>query len=129
MPRLHPQGGERANPFFNTMAKPLAMPTSDAKVRSVAKQILGAADRLNVDRQSLAVLVALSCLFEDPRSGMTSIGRKILKPRQTYTAEEAYNAICDLRHIELAAFGHAWVTEGQFALCTSDKAVDRKSVV
>jgi hypothetical protein len=109
--------------FLCEIASLLVVPTSDAKVRSVAERILETAARLEVDRQSLAVLIALSCLFEDPRSGTDSIGRKILKPKQTYTAADAYNAICDLRHIELAAFGHAWVTQGQFALCTADKAV------
>jgi hypothetical protein len=101
----------------------LVAPTSDARLRSVADRILETAHRHKVDRQSLAVLLTLSCLFEDPQSSTKSIGTKILKPRQTYEAGDAYNAICDLRHIELAATGHAWVTSGRFALCTSDKAV------
>lgn len=109
--------------FFCEVSAFLFAPMADAKIHSGAERIIETAERFNVDRQSLAVVVALSCLFEDPRSGTTSIGRKILKPRQAYTAADAYNAISDLRHIELAAFGHAWVTEGRFALCTSDKAV------
>jgi hypothetical protein len=109
--------------FLCEVVNLLVAPTADAKLHSIADRILETAERVTVGRQSLAVLMALSCLFEDPRSGTKSIGRKILKPNQTYEAADAYNAICDLRHIELAAFGHAWVTQGQFALCTSDKAV------
>jgi hypothetical protein len=101
----------------------LVVPTAATNLRSVAERVLATADRLSVDRQSLAVLTALSCLFEDPSSGTWSIGRKILKPKQTYKAADAYNAICDLRHIELAALGHAWMVNGRFALCTSDRAV------
>jgi hypothetical protein len=96
--------------------------TADSKLRSVTDQILSAADRFGVDRQSLAVLLALSCLFEDRHSG-ASIGRQILKPKKNYGPADAYNALSDLRHIELAALGHAWVANGSFALCTSDRAV------
>jgi len=109
--------------FLCEISPLLAVPTAHAKVRAITGRILEAADRLNVDRQSLAVVTALSCLCENPRSGTPSIGRGILKPAPTYSAGDAYNAICDLRHIELAASGHAWVTAGKFALCTSDKAV------
>ena len=109
--------------FLCEISPLLVIPTSPAKLRSVADRILATADGHKVDRQSLAVLVALSCLFEDPQSATKSIGRKILKPTPTYDAGDAYNAICDLRHIELAAMGHAFVTQGTFALCTSDKAV------
>lgn len=109
--------------FLCEISSFLAAPTSGAKLRYAADRILETADRHKVDRQALAVLIALSCLFEDSQSNIKSIGRNILKPTQTYDAGDAFNAICDLRHIELAAFGHAWVTQGRFALCTSDKAV------
>jgi hypothetical protein len=109
--------------FFCEIGPLLAAPTSGKKLRTVADRILAAAERVGVDRQSIAVLVALSCLYEDPQSRTKSIGRSILKPKSVYVAGQAYNAICDLRHIELAAAGQAWVTRGRFALCTSDKAV------
>ena len=109
--------------FICEISPLLVAPTSGAKLRSVADRMLEIADRHKVGRQSLALLIALSCLFEDPQSRSKSIGRKILNPSQTYNAGDAYNAISDLRHIELAATGHAWVTQGSFALCTSDKAV------
>lgn len=108
--------------FFCEISRFLVAPTSDTKLDSVRNRILDAAATHKVDRQSLSVLIALSCLFENPQSSIKSIGRRILKPSQTFDVGDAYNAICDIRHIELAATGHAWVTEG-FALCTSDRAV------
>jgi hypothetical protein len=97
--------------------------TATQSLPSVRDRILATAHRIGVDRQSLAVLVALSCLYEDPGSSQKSIGRKILKPRREYTSSDAYNAVNDLRHIELAAFAHAYVAGEPFAFCTCDKAV------
>ncbi len=108
--------------FLCEISPVLTEPTSDAKLRTAVEQILATADRFNVARQSLAVLLALSSLYEDPRFG-SSIGRQILKPKHTYGPPNAYNAISDLRHIELAALGHAWATNAQFALCTCDRAI------
>jgi hypothetical protein len=101
----------------------LAVPISDARLHCVANHILETAKRLGVNGQALAVLVSLSCLLQNPRSGTWSIGQKVLKPKQRYAPADAYNAISDLRHIELAAVGHAGVTQDQFALCTCDRAV------
>jgi hypothetical protein len=109
--------------FFCEICPLLVAPTSDARLRSVCDRVLAVADQLGVDRQSLAVVAALSCLFEDPRSGAWSIGRNILKPKQRYEPADAYNAISDLRHIEMAALGHASTVDAQFAFCTSDRAV------
>jgi hypothetical protein len=109
--------------FFCEISPLLEAPTSGAKLRLVADRILAASERAGVNRKSLAVVIALSCLYEDPRSRTRSIGRRILKPKRAYDAGDAYNAICDLRHVELAAAGQALTTHGRFALCTSDKAV------
>jgi hypothetical protein len=109
--------------FLCEISPLLAVPTPDPKLRAAADHILETAARLGVGRQSLVVLTALPRLFEDPRSGAKSIGRRILNPKQIYAAEDAYNAICDLRHILLAAVRHTWVTQGRLALCTSDWAV------
>lgn len=109
--------------FLCEVVPSLVERTSDVKLSAVTDRILTAADRLSVDRQALVVLVALSCLYEDPRSGAPSIGREILKPTKGYASGDAYNAVSDLRHIELAALGHAWVAEGGFALCTCDRAL------
>jgi hypothetical protein len=97
----------------------------DAKLRSLADRILAMADRHHVDRQSLVVLVLLSCIYANPKApAADSIGRMILKPKQDFGPADAYNAISDLRHIELAALGHAHIaTDARFALCTSDVGV------
>lgn len=98
---------------------------SDAKLRSLADRILALADRHNVDRQSLALLVVLSCIYANPKAPAADyIGRMILKPTQDFGPADAYNAVSDLRHIELAALGYAHIaTDSGFALCTSDMGV------
>jgi hypothetical protein len=40
-----------------------------------------------------------------------------------YSAEDAYNAISDLRHIELAALSQAVLPDRAFALCTNDRGL------
>lgn len=87
----------------------------------VAKTIINTADKFKLNRGSLAAVSALSCLYEDMHGTTPAIGRRILKPKAAYSEADAFNALSDLRHIELAAASQAYFKQEAFALCTCDR--------
>lgn len=87
----------------------------------VAETIIKAADSFELNRGSLATLAVLSCLYEDMHGTPVAIGRRILKPKSVYSEADAFNALSDLRHIELAAAGQAYFKQEAFSLCTCDR--------
>lgn len=89
----------------------------------VAKTIVQTADSHQLDRASFVVLAALSCLYEDIHGTPPSIGRQILKPTSVYSEADAFNALSDLRHIEVAAATQAYFKREAFSLCTCDRAL------
>lgn len=87
----------------------------------VTEAIVRIADKYEVGRTSLATLAVLSCLYEDVHGTPPSIGREVLKPKAVYTEADAFNAISDIRHIEMAAAGQSYFKQEAFALCTRDR--------
>lgn len=85
--------------------------------------ILALAKEAGIGQGSFALLAVLSCLYESTTGSPISIGRLLLKPTQAYTEAAAYNALSDLRHIELAAAGQGCFKDREFALCTRDKGL------
>lgn len=51
------------------------------------------------------------------------IGRRVLKPKPQYTANDAHNALTDLNHLELLIATRAIEHDGTFGLCTQDKGL------
>ena len=96
---------------------------SGSNQHTVVNDILTVADKKKLQRQSFVVLAALSCVFEDASGSVFQIGRGVLKPKARYADAAAYNAISDLRNIELAAVTQAIFPNEPFALCTNDRAV------
>jgi hypothetical protein len=72
--------------------------------------------------RSLVVLAILSCLYERIDGSGFTAARKIIKPRTTYTRQNAYNALSDLRALEIFVSGLGF-QRGPFALCTCDRAI------
>lgn len=93
---------------------------SEARIRD---QILELALKHKVVLSAPVSLAVFSCLFDDVHGSVPSIGRRLLKPKENYSLEDAYNAVSDIRHVELAALSGAVVADGQFALCTADRAL------
>lgn len=91
--------------------------------RSTETFLLEVARELGVEQQSPVVLAALSTLYEDIHGNRLSYGRLVLKPKKSYTREDAYNAISDLHHIVLAGAGHAFLPGSHFSLCTADRGL------
>lgn len=89
----------------------------------ILEKIVLAAKSTNVHPISLPFLAALSCLYEDNTGESFSIGRKLLKPKKCYTKQTAYNAISDVRHMEIAAVGQGYIESNAFHLVTCDKAL------
>ncbi len=71
--------------------------------------------------QSLAVLVVLSCLYESDKENSIPVARKILKRKRPgpYAIEDAYNALNDLRALQLAISARG-VSNEKFSFCTHD---------
>lgn len=88
-----------------------------------AREVLLLADKHGVRRGSLPSLAALSCVFEEAQGTVPSIGRRLLKPKPSYTEADAFNALSDLRHVELTAAGRVIFGAESFALCTCDRAL------
>ena len=96
---------------------------SGARQKTIVKDIFIVADNNRLQRQSFVVLATLSCVFEDASGAAFQIGRRVLKPMVQYADADAYNAISDLRNIELTAVTQALFPNEPFALCTNDRAV------
>ncbi len=94
--------------------------TSAAKLKEYQRSLVSKAKELGLNDRSLVVIAVFSCLFEKP--GDRSLpGRKILKPKQRYTEQDAYNALCDLRYLELYMCSR--IIEEPMILCTRDRAM------
>lgn len=89
----------------------------------IAETIFHTADSYQLDRASFVVLATLSCLYEDIHGMPPSIGRQILKPNSVYSEADAFNALSDIRHIEVAAANQAYFKQESFSLCTCDRAL------
>lgn len=96
---------------------------SSKNVISVKNHILKMADSFHLKRNSLAVLTVLSCLYENIHGTPVAIGRQIIKPKETYSELDAFNALSDLRHVEIAALSKGILKDEGYWLCTCDKAL------
>jgi hypothetical protein len=110
--------GERD--FLMEAAPRLFMRNAEPNLMQVEQELLQVASDLGLDKLSLVVIAALSCLYES-RSGLEPlIGRNIIKPRRKFSAQQAHNAIADLRALELLVSANA-LNKPSTALCTRDK--------
>lgn len=114
---------ERELSFLIETCPLVAQRVSRRDEAEVVKFILYAANKYGVSRTSFSVLAILSCLYENVQGILPSIGRQILKPKPTYSEANAFNALSDLRHIELTAICQAVFKEEAFSLCTCDRAI------
>lgn len=113
-------GLERKQAFLLEIAPSLDPPTSRRMLDERWRQILEAADRNSVPRTALVVLAALSAAAV-PNSG--SPAKKVLKFRPGYGVGDAYNALADLRSLELLIHLYAMFPDERPALFTADKAL------
>ena len=113
---------EREKVFLKKISHLIANPVSDRDLPKIADIIISEAISVGLKLSSVAVLTALSCLYEAIGRDFIRPSRLLLKPKIKYDAKHAYNAISDLRNIELFAASNC-ISEEKYALCTCDKGI------
>lgn len=106
--------------FLLEVAPGLAKPTSFRLMPDRWAEALAAADRHGVRRSSLVVLAVLSSIVV-PNSG--SPAKKVLKFAPGYNDGDAYNALADLRSLEILINLYAAFPDERPAIFTADKAL------
>lgn len=109
--------------FIVQASKLVASKVALGNEESILSELVSAAKSSGILPSSLPFVAALSCLYDDHKGGVFSIGRALLKPKASHTLEMAYNAASDIRHIEIAAAGQVCFGETAFHLATCDKAL------
>lgn len=71
-----------------------------------------------MQRNTLAVLAALSIVCVENGAGPA---KRLIKPSAQYSEHDAYNALADLRALELLINFFALFPQEQIMLCTGDK--------
>ena len=104
--------------FLHHIAPRTISPVAQRDVEARWKEIIETADLHSVPRQSLVVLAALSAVAVPNGK---SPAKRMLKFRNGYTEADAYNALADLRAIELFIGCHCLFPEEPMQLCTGDK--------
>lgn len=106
--------------FLRAIAPRLANPVASTGLCDTHKLIISQSERLSL-RGSIVELTALSVLYEATEK--KRFARGVLRPRKNYGAEEAYNAISDVRQLELLAAATALPRE--CVLLTGDWSLAR----
>jgi hypothetical protein len=109
--------------FFKSIAPLVAQRAPAGKEARIKEEILRTAQACELRLASFPVIAALSTLYEDVHGEAKSPGRALMKPRARYSDQDAYNAVSDLRHIELAAASQGFPDSQRFALCTNDLGI------
>ncbi|WP_159993659.1 hypothetical protein [Roseomonas sp. 18066] len=110
--------GDRSR-FLIELAPHLENPVSAARKEAAWLMVLEAADRHGVARRSLVVLAALSVVTAKQEHAHA---RGVLKFKPNgYTAGDAYNALADLRALEIYLTAVALFPEAPPAFCTIDR--------
>lgn len=111
---------QRKQAFLLEVAPALATPTSFRLMADRWTEALAAADRQGVRRDSLVVLAVLSSIMV-PNSA--SPAKKLLKFGPGYDDCDAYNALADLRSLEILINLYCICPKERPALFTADKAL------
>ena len=109
---------ERKQTFLLRMAPKLQAPTSAIKKAQLWDEALTVAQACGIARNSLVVLAVLSSISVPMGD---SPAKRLLKPSADYSAEAAYNALADLRSLEILMCLFALFPDQRIMLCTGDK--------
>lgn len=109
----------RKQEFLIRLAKKLRAPVSARLVGKLWDEVLATADDCGVPRRSLVVLAALSAVCVP--NGKSPAKRLLKLNTANYSLEYAYNALADLRSLELLMRLFALFPNEKLLLCTGDK--------
>jgi hypothetical protein len=113
--------GFTARQRFLTKAAPLlATPVARKRLPELWHQLLELADRHGISRASMLVCALISASAAHPAMN-PAMG--ILKPRRQYTEKNAFNALADLRALDLLIAAGTDFPDKRVALLTEDKAL------
>lgn len=113
--------GFAARQRFLVKAAPLiATPVRHANLQRVWLQLMDLSERYGVPKASMLVCALLSASAARPA---TNPAQALLKPRRNYTDKHAFNALADLRALDLLIAAGADFPEQRVALLTEDRAL------
>ncbi|OSI68569.1 hypothetical protein BSZ22_20590 [Bradyrhizobium canariense] len=112
------QGFERKQAFLMRIAPALAAPVGRKNVPARSAEIMAAANACGVARSSLVVLAALSSAVVP--NGQ-SPAKRVLKFKAGYAEEDAYNALVDLRALEMLIYLFSWFPSVPTTFFTADR--------
>ncbi len=90
------------------------------RFKKSALGIIANCEQIGLSKTSLILICTLSCLYERNDGAEPLIGRNIIKPCESYSNEDAHNAISDLRALEMLAAING-LNIGCVSFCTRDK--------
>lgn len=108
----------RKERFLLRVAPCLQAPVSARRRQNLWSEVLTVAKECGVPKKSLVVLAALSAVCS---ANGASPAKRLLKPSASYTAQDAYNALADLRSLEVLMNLFAVFPNERLMLCTGDK--------
>jgi hypothetical protein len=108
----------RKQKFLTALAPRLQAPTSARNKDILWDEILTTAQSWGVPKNSLVVVAALSTISVPMGK---SPAKRLLNFKSGYSMEDAYNALADLRSLEILMHGFARFPDQQLMLCTGDK--------
>ncbi|RUX20755.1 hypothetical protein EOA23_27645 [Mesorhizobium sp. M2A.F.Ca.ET.042.01.1.1] len=111
-------GMARKHDFLARLNPKLKSPIGRKDVPARWDDVLAAADASGVPRTSLVVIAALSTVVVP---GGKSPAKRLLKFDRQYTEANTYNALADLRSLELLMYIFALFPNEHVMLCTADK--------
>lgn len=115
LPRFH-----RESKFLQEVAPLLASRAAAGREHSLENQIFLLAASNGISKCSFPCMCALSTLYERSDGDEPKIGRGVLKPTHSYSADDAFNALSDFRAIEFIGVASS-IGLGNAGLCTRDK--------
>lgn len=110
---------EKETRFFRAVAPLLAKKIEDEQLSDVENRVLELCDLHGLRRESVALLAVLAKVYEGEAHRL--IGKLLLKFNSSYSDGDAYNALADLRQVELMAA--AANMPGRYALLTQDRGL------
>ena len=94
------------------------------KLKKIESKIFLIAKECGLSSPTFAFIACLSCLYENGKEKMPSIGRQILKPIQNYSKKKAHNSLMDLNSLNFLIQANAKLGT-KIGLCTADKGLLR----
>lgn len=108
----------REQTMLMEVARSISNPTPKKRRAERIRKLFEIADKHNIPRTAISVFCVVSSIAVENRK---SPAAKLLKMNTTYTAKDAYNALCDLRALDLTLQGAARFPDENLFLCTADR--------